>query len=287
MSLPTVTKILKNPVLYFFVLGFAVFGLHAFLNMDEEPGDDPFVVEVTSADIEWLRSSWESRTQRKPTPVELNGLIDAYIREEILSREAHAMGLDEQDLVIKRRLVQKLLFVFEDLAEAVEPTDEELRAYAEEHREEYEVPPTISFTQVYFSPDKRRDAATAAESALGRLQAGRVTDDEAVALGDAIMLDASYRQVTRDGVIRAFGPGFAGELFDLEGEGWQGPIGSSFGLHLVRIDGRTEAAVPDFESVRERVRYDFMYDRKREVVDKTYDSVKSRYTILVEGLPHE
>ncbi|MCK4773517.1 MAG: hypothetical protein KAT30_01985, partial [Candidatus Krumholzibacteria bacterium] len=66
-----------------------------------------------------------------------------------------------------------------------------------------------------------------------------------------------------------------------------GPVGSSFGLHLVRIDGRTESRMPDFESVRERVRYDFMYDRKNDVVDEAYNSVKSRYTIRVEGLPYE
>jgi hypothetical protein len=73
----------------------------------------------------------------------------------------------------------------------------------------------------------------------------------------------------------------------LSGEGWQGPIGSSFGLHLVRIYERTDAIMPDFESVRERVRYDLMYDRKTDVVDEAYNSVKSRYTILVEGLPYE
>ena len=129
-------KILKDPVAYFFVLGLIVFGLHSFLNTEKGgQTDDPLTVEVTSADIEWLRSSWESRMQRKPTADELKNLIDSYIREEILSREAHAMGLDEQDMVIKRRLVQRLIFVFEDLAEAAEPTDDELKKYAQQHQE--------------------------------------------------------------------------------------------------------------------------------------------------------
>lgn len=281
-------KILTSPIVYFFVLGFVVFGLHSFLNMEKRAQeDDPFMVEITSADIGWLRSSWESRMQRKPTPLELKGLVDSYIREEILAREAQTMALDEGDTVIKRRLVQKLLFVFENVAEAIEPTDDELREYARENQEEYVIHETVSFTHIYFNPDKRRDVKRDAESTLARLQTGKTSSEEAFSLGDAIMLDSSYRQLTRDGVTRVLGGAFADALFALDGQGWQGPIGSSFGLHVVRIDDRTDARMPEFESVRERVRYDFMYDRKTEVVDEAYKSVKPRYTILVEGLPYE
>ena len=281
-------KILTSPIVYFFVLGFVVFGLHSFLNMEKRAQeDDPFMVEITSADIGWLRSSWESRMQRKPTPLELKGLVDSYIREEILAREAKTMSLDEGDTVIKRRLVQKLLFVFENVAEAIEPTDDELREYARENQEEYVIHETVSFTHIYFNPDKRRDVKRDAESTLARLQTGKTSSEEAFSLGDAIMLDSSYRQLTRDGVTRVLGGAFADALFALDGQGWQGPIGSSFGLHVVRIDDRTDARMPEFESVRERVRYDFMYDRKTEVVDEAYKSVKPRYTILVEGLPYE
>ena len=281
-------KILTSPIVYFFVLGFVVFGLHSFLNMEKRAQeDDPFMVEITSADIGWLRSSWESRMQRKPTPLELKGLVDGYIREEILAREAQTMALDEGDTVIKRRLVQKLLFVFENVAEAIEPTDDELREYARENQEKYVIHEAVSFTHIYFNPDKRRDVDRDAESTLARLQTGKTSSEEAFSLGDAIMLDSSYRQLTRDGVTRVLGGAFADALFALDGQGWQGPISSSFGLHVVRIDDRTDAIMPEFESVRERVRYDFMYDRKTEVVDEAYKSVKPRYTILVEGLPYE
>jgi hypothetical protein len=283
-----VTRILKNPIVYFFVLGFVVFGLHSFLNMEtNEQNDDPFTIEVTSADIEWLRSSWESRMQRKPTPDELNGLVDNYIREEILAREAYKVGLDEQDLVIKRRLVQKMTFVFEDLAEAVEPTEEELLEYAQNNQETYLVPEMISFTHIYFNPDKRKDVVSDAEKILRQLQAGDTSEEEALVLGDAIMLDASYFQMTHQSVAGVFGLAFAVDLTALEGEGWRGPIGSSFGLHIVRINDRSEARMPEFASLRERVRYDFMYDRKKKVIDEVYGSVKPNYTILVEGLPYD
>jgi hypothetical protein len=118
-------KLLKEPLIYFFVLGFVVFGLHSFLdNNSKDDNTDPFTVDITSADIEWIRSSWEARMKRQPTQQELQGLINRYIRDEILFREASAMDLDDRDLVIQRRLVQKLTFVFEDLAETIEPADD-------------------------------------------------------------------------------------------------------------------------------------------------------------------
>ena len=130
-------KSLKEPLLYFFVLGFIVFGLHSFLNWEVQGKDqDPFTVEVTSADIEWIRSSWEARMKRQPTQQELQGLINHYIRDEILFREATAMDLDYRDLVIKRRLVQKLTFVFEDLAESIDPTDQELITYMQKNQDQ-------------------------------------------------------------------------------------------------------------------------------------------------------
>ncbi|UCH83075.1 MAG: peptidyl-prolyl cis-trans isomerase [Candidatus Latescibacterota bacterium] len=281
-------KLVKNPIIYFFVLGFVVFGLHAFLNMEKEAiTDDPFTVDVTSADIEWLRSSWEGRMQRKPSPEELRGLVDSFIREEILAREAYTMGLDEQDQVIKRRLVQKLTFVFEDLAESVEPADETLIEYAEANQDKYRIPETISFTQVYFNPDDHSDVVAVAEGVLARAKTGNVSVADAVAMGDAIMLDSSYDELSVQRVAGVFGPSFAEVLFAIDGTGWCGPIASSFGLHIVHINNRTESRLPDFESIRERVRYDYMYDQKKKVIDHLYGSVKSRYTILVEGLPYE
>jgi hypothetical protein len=116
-----IKKILKSPLVYFFVIGFVIFGLHSFLNREKQDDTDPFTVDVTSADIEWIRSSWEARMKRQPMQHELQGLIDRFIRDEILFREAMAMDLDDRDLVIQRRLVQKLTFVFEDLKILLKP----------------------------------------------------------------------------------------------------------------------------------------------------------------------
>jgi hypothetical protein len=282
-----IKKILKSPLVYFFVIGFVIFGLHSFLNREKQDDTDPFTVDVTSADIEWIRSSWEARMKRQPMQHELQGLIDRFIRDEILFREAMAMDLDDRDLVIQRRLVQKLTFVFEDLAETMEPTDEELKNYMVEKHEKYRIPEMISFTQVYFNPDKRKDVMEEAKTVLGRLKSAESPPEEAVSLGDSIMIDSSFRQKSTDEVARTLGREFADQLFSIDEPGWQGPIGSTFGLHLVYISDHIASRMPEFENIRKNVQYDFMYDRKKEVIDKVYSAVKSRYSILVEGLPHE
>jgi parvulin-like peptidyl-prolyl isomerase len=280
-------KILKSPLIYFFVLGFVVFGLHSFLNRKMQDDKDPFTVEVTSADIEWIRSSWEARMKRQPMQKELQGLINRYIRDEILYREALAMDLDDRDLVIQRRLVQKLTFVFEDLAETIEPTDEELKKYMQKNQERYRIPEMMSFTQVYFNPSKRKDAMKEAKTVLARLKPAERGPEEAISLGDTIMIDSSFRQESPNEVARVLGREFADELFSIDEKGWQGPIISTFGIHLVYISDRIASRMPEFENIRKNVQYDFMYHRKKEVIDGAYNAVKSRYTILVEGLPYE
>jgi parvulin-like peptidyl-prolyl isomerase len=209
------------------------------------------------------------------------------IREEVLSREAYALDLDERDQVIKRRLVQKLTFVLGDLAETLEPTEDELRDYLRQHEAKYRIPTTVSFTHIYFNPDRRSDAKADAENVLNRLHRGAITVDEALLLGDAIMLDSVYRQMTPQRVAGVLGPAFADTVFTLESQSWHGPVASPFGLHLIYIDERTESRAPDFAAIREQVQSDFSYTRKQKVVQEIYDAAKARYTILVEGLPYE
>jgi peptidyl-prolyl cis-trans isomerase C len=281
-------RILKEPLVYFFVLGFVVFGLHSFLNSEKQVRDeDPFAVNVTSADIGWIRSSWEARMKRQPTQQELQGLINRYIRDEILHREALAMDLDDRDLVIQRRLVQKLTFVFEDLAETIEPTDDELKNYLRENQEKYRIPKMMSFTQVYFNLGKRKDAMEEAKAVLARLKSAQIAPEEAVSLGDTIMIDSAFRERSLDEVARILGTEFADELFSIDKKGWQGPIESTFGLHLVYISDHIASQMLEFENIRKNVKNDFMYGRKNEVIDNAYNAIKSKYTILVEGLPLE
>lgn len=280
-------KLIKEPILYFFILGFVIFGLHSFLNRESQDDTDPLTVDVTSADIEWIRSSWEARMKRQPTQQELQSLVSSFIRDEILYREALAMGLNDKDLVIQRRLVQKLTFVIEDLAETMEPTDDELKNYMKENQGKYRIPEMMSFTHIYFNPDKRKAALKEAKIVLDRLKTAESLSEEAVSSGDMIMIASSFRKGSPDEIARVLGKEFADNLFSASEMGWQGPIMSTFGPHLVYIEEHIASKIPAFENIREKVKNDFMYERKNQVVDDAYKAVRSNYTILVEGLPHE
>jgi hypothetical protein len=157
----------------------------------------------------------------------------------------------------------------------------------QKNQERYRIPEMMSFTQVYFNPSKRKDAMKEAKTVLARLKPAERRPEEAVSLGDTIMINSSFRQKSPDEVARILGRKFADELFSIDEKGWHGPIGSTFGLHLVYISDRIASRMPEFENIRKNVQYDFMYHRKKEVIDGAYNAVKSRYTILVEGLPYE
>ena len=126
-----------------------------------------------------------------------------------------------------------------------------------------------------------------ANTILANLKVKDIPPEEAVTLGDTTLIDTSFRNKSPAEVARTLGRDFTDTLFALEEPGWQGPIASTFGWHLVHIDDRIPAKMPAFETIRDDVKYDFMYARKKDVIDAAYNAAKSRYTVFVEGLPHE
>jgi hypothetical protein len=280
---------LRNPLLHFFVLGAAIFGLHATLNMEAKSKDkNPWLVEVTSADIKWLRTTWSKRMQREPTAQELQNMIDGFIREEILYREAVAMGLEERDSIIRRRLAQKMEFMFKDLAEINPPTDLELQNYLAEHSEKYIIPARVSYTHVYFNVERRGEKAEMdIKKVLEELKAGNRKTSEALRLGDPFLLRSYYPMQSLDETAREFGKLFAQGLSPLSAGQWHGPLESAYGIHLVYIYEKVDSRSPNLEEVREKVQIDLLSARKREMNQKAYHAIRSRYKLLVEGLPYQ
>lgn len=284
-----IRRFLQEPLLHFFLLGLVVFGLHAVLNSAPRSGakGDPHLVDITSADIEWLRSTWNKRWGREPMPGELNGLVNAFLREEILYREALSMGLDQHDTIVRRRLAQKMEFLFEDLAEMTESGDEGLVAWFKENMERYRRPERISFSHVYFNTDTRgENALPEAEELLKELRRKDVRPSDASNSGDRSMLTTSLNNVSPKQVMREFGSSFTEDLFAQKTGSWQGPLVSPYGVHLVFIRDRVESRMPAFEEVRNEVQRDFSSERRNQVNDAAYSDIRSRYTVLLENLPY-
>jgi hypothetical protein len=145
--------LLREPLLHFFVAGVALFAVWEGRSSAGAARADRIV--VSAATVETLAGNWARIRQRPPTPTELEGLIDDHIREEVLYREALALGLDKDDTIIRRRLRQKLEFVSEDVAAQVEPTEAQLEAYLSQNPDAFRVDPRHAFRHVYLSPGRR------------------------------------------------------------------------------------------------------------------------------------
>lgn len=282
-------RLWQEPLVHFFVLGLVVFGLRGVLEQGEESADDPLLVEVSSADIDWFRTMWRKRMGREPTVEELRGQVNQLIREEILSREAVAMGLDEGDMVVRRRLAQRMDFLFRDLSGTAEPSDDELRDYLDDNRDTYEIPGQVSFTHVYFNPEERGDeeAAEAARALADRLNAEESTGQDTSGLGDPFLLPSSYMEQSVVRLRGEFGPRFAEAVWQQEPGTWRGPVPSGYGWHAVHVQNRSEAELPDFSELKQRLTADWMAARERELAGEVYDRLRERYRVLVEGMPYD
>lgn len=274
-------KWLREPLLHFLLIGGSLFLLYGLQNDGSVNDSDRIVITETA--IDRLITLWERKWQRLPTQLELEGLIERQIREEVLYREALAMGLDQNDAVVRRRLAQKVEFISADLAAQVEPSDADLADYLAAHADEFEVPGRISFVQVYLNADKRGEQVQKeATRLLDELTPSGSTVDIMTA-GDSLMFGQQHEHLTKHDVSRLFGKHFASKLFTLPVDGWQGPIPSGYGLHLVKIDNKIAARQPGLDEVRDNVRNEWLAQQRRTVDKAFYNELRKRYEIIVES----
>jgi len=274
-------RLLKEPLLHFLLLGAGLFLAYGLMS---RPGNSsaPGKIIVTVGQVEHLAAGVARTWQRSPTDAELEGLIDDWVREEVATREAMALGLDKDDTVIRRRLRQKLEFVSDDIAAQTEPTDADLNAYLQAHPESFRVEPRFAFSQVYLDPAKHgenldRDTA----QVLAQLkQAGGKADSSA--LGDSFLLEHTFPSTPASEVAKQFGEKFAAQLGELASGQWQGPVESGYGVHLVLVSERTEGRLPELADVRDVVGREWANARRLETNAKFYQELLERYTVIIE-----
>lgn len=237
-------------------------------------------IELTAADVRQLSIAWLAQGRPAPTPAELQSLVEGRIREEVLYREALALGLDAGDTIVRRRLAQKMEFLAEDTAEIPEPTGADLRAFFDAHTGRFERPARASFRHLYFSPDRRGARAQSdAQTARDALDAAGA--DAPAPNADPFMFHDHYRDRSADQIAAVFGTDFADEFVRMKPGAWQGPIRSGYGWHLVWLDDVEAARVPDYETVEPEVRAAWIADRRAQVRDRSFAAMLSRYEIVV------
>jgi len=274
-------KLLKEPLFLFLVTGtmlyFTYTSFNNYLNRDEN------IVLVTRGEISLLEQSWQSRWNRPPTPEEKQGLIDGYIREMVLYKTALEMGLDKDDPITRRIMVQKLEFLGADLIRPPQPSEQDLISFFEKNEEQYIPPEMITMTHIFFDPDKREDETLSdADKALQELASKAEFDGKLSAYGDVFMLQSYYPNRSELEIRKLFGTGFTESVFQLEAGKWHGPVLSGYGTHLVYIHDHQKNELPAFDKVREKVKEDWMADMQKKLNDRYIDGLMARYEIVIE-----
>ncbi len=213
----------------------------------------------------------------------MHSLIDDYVREEVFYRQALASGLDKDDTIIRRRLVEKMEFLSQEIVSTSEVSPSELQQFFERHREKYSLPTQVAFSHIYFSSSKRGPAAERdARQALADWASRPASAARISALGDSFMLQYEYPPQTREQIKDLFGDDFAARLFELEVGKWSGPVKSSYGFHLVRVLQRVSSRLPDLNEVRNQVATDYKNQRLQTASEAYYAKLRRRYRVEVD-----
>ena len=284
---PPPKRWLRKSLLHFLLIGLALFAAyHAFNQYRDEQSDSRRIV-LTEDDFSQMTTAWRAKGRPKPSPEEMQSLLETRIREEVLYREARALGLDKDDTIVKRRMAQQMEWVAEYLSDLREPTIEELKAWFEKNSERFALSPRATFRHLYFSPDKHRrqdhsqQVHEDAEHALTSLSGKPADAPEALSLGDPFMLRNSFVDSSKEQVAKEFGPNFAQSLFQLKPGSWQGPIESGYGWHLIWIDSMTPSRLPQFEEVEPDVKSEWMAERRAEFKRKAFEAMRARYEVVL------
>ena len=279
----TIVRWIREPLVQFIVLGAAIYGAYAFLGERSEEEQERRIV-ITEAQITSIANGFARRWNRPPTDEELLGLVRDYLRESLLYREALAMGLDEDDHIIRRRLAQKLEFLTSDLVRLEEPGDDVLESFLRDNMSQFRAPDLVTFSHVFLDPDQRGETTLAdAEALKGELDAAGAPTRELLGKGDRFMMQSYFPEASFREVQRQMGAGFAEQVMELEPGRWHGPVLSGYGVHLVWVSDFQAGAEPTLADVRQDVLDEYYRVKTEEFNARYLDALMERYEVIVEG----
>jgi hypothetical protein len=242
----------------------------------------PEKIVVSASRIANLGDGFARTWRRAPSEQELQGLIEDYVRDEVFYREGRAAGLDRDDVIIRRRVRQKMEFLAEDMS-VPEPSEEQLAVYLASNSERFRAEDQLTFHQVFLSATRRANTIEDDSKQVASVLARADATVDAAALGDPFLLGQEFRDVSPSNVISTFGQEFARRISAMETGRWQGPLPSSFGQHFVFINERVSGGLPPLDAVRPAVRREWANARRLEAESKLYASLRERYEIIVEA----
>ncbi len=285
----------RDPLVHFLIAGLLLFALLSWLAPEDEDQRDIVVDrDRLLTFIQYRTKVFQPELAEKRlqglSPKERDNLIEDYVEEEALYREAISMGLEGDDYVIRRRMVQKLEFITQGFVEQdLSLTDQQLSNYFSDNQQDYYIDPSITFTHVFLSQEKNlqsgaasEDLSAQAQSLLKELHDRQVSFSQAIGYGDRFPFHVNYVERTPDFIASHFGQSFADEVFALDDDPvlWYGPFQSSYGLHLVKVSERLEGRLPELEEVKAIVAQDFRQAKIREHQQAAIQEIVAQYNII-------
>jgi hypothetical protein len=272
-------RIAREPFVHFVLLGAAMF----FVNHHLEERSRFTRITITQEQVRGIADNYRLQYGVLPAARQLDALVDNFIREEIFYHEALKLGLDADDEIIRRRLVQKYEFLQQDLAAPAEPTESQLLDYYHQHLDQYRRPQTVTFTHVYFAPDVRgdpaaREAAQVEASSLNLQGLTRAVDE-----GDRFPGTYDFAELSRDELARVFGrEGLAESIFGVQPNHWSEPLRSGLGWHTVYVSARQPGRQAGFDEARADVRRDYIESERDRRNADTVTKLRKSFEVIRE-----
>ena len=264
-------RFFREPLVWFLFLGALIFVLDR--SLDDQAMRE---ISIDQGVRDRLSMAWQASYGRAPTSDELRALIETHIVEEMLFREALALGLDKEDQIVRRRLTQKMRFLSEDALPS-EPAEETvLREWFAQRQHDYLEPARVSFRHVYVNPS-RNEAAT--KERLAAISRALEASLDASHLGDPSLLPLSYKDTPLQRVAGDLGTEFAEALATLPARAWSGPVKSAYGLHFVFIETRDEPELPAFEHLRQAIKRDYQAAQRAQANLDFIRGLREKYRV--------
>lgn len=251
-----------EPAVHFALAGGALFLLHAWLGPPAE--------EQLRVDAELVSSRREILTGEAPEGAALQSLIEAETDEALLIAEARRLGLDREDPIVRRRLLQKMEFLIDDLAAAGVPRDQDLEALIDPERDR--LPGRIWFSHAFFP-----------EAGPDQIAAGLERVKKGLPAGQPFVHGERIDGWSENRVGQVFGTAFVEALRAAPASEWIGPIRSSYGAHVVRVDRRAAPRAMTLREARSRLVQRWRVRRRTEKRSALLARLRERYDVEVIG----
>ncbi len=266
----------REPFVHFVLLGLLIWAASAYWSAHQSR----YLIEVGPADRQRIATNYLRQFGQLPTANQLQKLLDRYVREEIYLREGRALNLDQDDEIVRRRIVQKYEFLQTDLAVADIPTKLVLQRWFEQNKARYLIPERVAFSHVYFSVDHDGEAAAKerAVKTLAKLRATHVS--RAAEQGDSFPGPSDVSSLVPDEASRLLGESeLTQTLFKLPANQWSGPYRSGYGWHLIYVTGKMPPTLPAFQEVQNRVLADYQDEQRRQMNTRAFEKLRAKYIV--------